>query len=241
MEADAETDADAEADTGTDIMEENAALMEQDADAMEENVEAEAKGSEDPQSFQCVQCNATYTCLQNFTRHQHTKKHRDNVDPDGAEQRKKTKADEAEPRKKAKAAESHTSKVAEAVARLEKKVKEAKEKAANDAAKATKKRNQQTKSHQSKVDARKAVSSSEHHCEACNASFKSSKALKGHEQSLKHQDNFDPEGAEPRKKARADEAQARLATPEGKAAAEKKKAAAEKTESCGQTSASCDT
>ena len=59
MEADAETDADAEADTGTDIMEENAALMEQDADAMEENVEAEAKGSEDPQSFQCVQCNAT--------------------------------------------------------------------------------------------------------------------------------------------------------------------------------------
>ena len=90
------------------------------------------------------------------------------------------------------------------------------------------KRHQQSKRHQSKVDARKAVSSTEHHCNVCNASFKSSKALKGHEKSLKHQDNVDPKGAEPRKKARIAEAQAKLATPEGKAAAEKKKAAAEK-------------
>ena len=43
MEADAETD-----------MEENAALIEEGVNAMEENVDAEAKGSEDPQSFQCV-------------------------------------------------------------------------------------------------------------------------------------------------------------------------------------------
>jgi hypothetical protein len=117
MEADAETDADAEADAGTDIIEENAALMEEDADAMEENVEAEAKGSEDPQSFKCVQCNATYTSSDHLKRHQHSKKHQDNVDPNGAEQRKKAKADEVELSKK----------VAEAVARLEKKVKEAKE------------------------------------------------------------------------------------------------------------------
>jgi hypothetical protein len=133
----------------------------------------------------------------------------------------------AEPRKKAKAAESQTSKVAETVARLEKRIKEAKEKAVNDVAKAAKKA-EETELKAAAKAANDAAKATKNHCEACNASFKSSKALKGHEQSVKHQDNFDPEGAEPRKKARADEAQARLATPEGKAAAEKKKAAAEK-------------
>ena len=73
------------------------------------------------------------------------------------------------------------------------------------------KKHQQSKRHQSKVDAGKSVSSSEHHCDVCNASFKNSKALKGHEKTMKHQDNVDPEGAEPRKKARVVEAQAKLA------------------------------
>jgi len=87
-------------------------------------------------------------------------------------------------------------------------------------------RHQQSKRHQSRVDAAagKAASSSEHHCDVCNASFKSNIALKRHEQTMKHQDNVDPEGAEPRKKAKVVEAQAKLATPEGKAAAEKKAA-----------------
>ena len=67
--------------------------------------------------------------------------------------------------------------------------------------------------HLTKVDAEKAASSSEHHCDVCNASFNSIKALKGHEQTMKHQDNVNPEGAEPRKKARVAEAQAKLATP----------------------------
>ena len=56
---------------------------------------------------------------------------------------------------------------------------------------------------------------------------------------MKQQDNVDPEGAEPRKKARVAEAQAILATPEGKAAADKKKADAEK-RAADKLCASCD-
>ena len=49
-----------------------------------------------------------------------------------------------------------------------------------------------------------------HHCEACNASFKSIQALKRHEQTMKHQDKVDPEGAEPKKKARVVDPQASI-------------------------------
>ena len=72
------------------------------------------------------------------------------------------------------------------------------------------------------MNVEKAVSSIENHCDVCNASFKDSFALKRHEKTMKHQDKIDPRGAEPRKKARIDEAQAKLATPEGKADAEKR-------------------
>jgi len=57
-------------------------------------------------------------------------------------------------------------------------------------------RHEGSKRHQNKT-ARKEIG---HHCEACNASFKSIQALKRHEQTMKHQDKVDPEGAEPKKK-----------------------------------------
>ena len=66
-------------------------------------------------------------------------------------------------------------------------------------------RHEGSKRHQNKT-ARKEIG---HHCEACNASFKSIQALKRHEQTMKHQDKVDPEGAEPKKKARVAEAQAK--------------------------------
>jgi len=66
-------------------------------------------------------------------------------------------------------------------------------------------RHEGSKRHQNKT-ARKEIG---HHCEACNASFKSIQALKRHEQTMKHQDKVDPEGAEPKKKVRVAEAQAK--------------------------------
>ena len=51
-------------------------------------------------------------------------------------------------------------------------------------------RHEGSKRHQNKT-ARKEIG---HHCEACNASFKSIQALKRHEQTMKHQHKVNPEG-----------------------------------------------